>query len=87
LAVLAPRWLHSPANCWIQGKNLALIHFLVALGDHTLENDDIERNNHMSNDVVRTSPDRVEAPVTAKAYMACAFAAFGGIFFGFDSGE
>ena len=33
------------------------------------------------------NPDRVEAPVTAKAYMACAFAAFGGIFFGFDSGK
>ncbi|EJT47553.1 hypothetical protein A1Q1_03574 [Trichosporon asahii var. asahii CBS 2479] len=30
--------------------------------------------------------ERVEAPVTWKAYMACAFAAFGGIFFGFDSG-
>ncbi|GMK58856.1 hypothetical protein CspeluHIS016_0602980 [Cutaneotrichosporon spelunceum] len=30
--------------------------------------------------------ERVEAPVTAKAYMACAFAAFGGIFFGYDSG-
>lgn len=30
--------------------------------------------------------ERVEAPVTFKAYMACAFAAFGGIFFGFDSG-
>lgn len=29
---------------------------------------------------------RVEAPVTAKAYMMCAFAAFGGIFFGYDSG-
>ncbi|KAL7425074.1 hypothetical protein Q5752_000762 [Cryptotrichosporon argae] len=32
------------------------------------------------------NPDRVEAPVTVKAYLACAFAAFGGIFFGFDSG-
>ncbi|KAH8760716.1 general substrate transporter [Hyaloscypha sp. PMI_1271] len=30
--------------------------------------------------------DRVEAPVTWKSYMMCAFAAFGGIFFGFDSG-
>lgn len=30
--------------------------------------------------------DRVEAPVTMKAYMMCAFASFGGIFFGFDSG-
>ncbi|KAL2007601.1 hypothetical protein VTN00DRAFT_9039 [Thermoascus crustaceus] len=29
---------------------------------------------------------RVEAPVTVKAYLMCAFAAFGGIFFGFDSG-
>jgi MFS family permease len=29
---------------------------------------------------------RVEAPTTWKSYMMCAFAAFGGIFFGFDSG-
>ncbi|KAK3299589.1 general substrate transporter [Chaetomium fimeti] len=34
------------------------------------------------------TPDvsRVEAPVTMKAYMMCVFAAFGGIFFGYDSG-
>lgn len=29
---------------------------------------------------------RIEAPVTAKAYFLCAFAAFGGILFGYDSG-
>lgn len=29
---------------------------------------------------------RVEAPVSFKAYLMCAFAAFGGIFFGYDSG-
>lgn len=29
---------------------------------------------------------RVEAPTTWKSYMMCAFAAFGGIFFGYDSG-
>jgi MFS transporter, SP family, sugar:H+ symporter len=29
---------------------------------------------------------RIESPVTKKAYFMCAFAAFGGIFFGFDSG-
>lgn len=29
---------------------------------------------------------RVEAPVTFKAYLMCVFAAFGGIFFGYDSG-
>lgn len=33
-----------------------------------------------------TSVDRIEAPVTLKAYLMCAFAAFGGIFFGYDSG-
>ncbi|KAI1100731.1 general substrate transporter [Jackrogersella minutella] len=36
---------------------------------------------HGSSDV-----NRVEAPVTLKAYFMCAFAAFGGIFFGYDSG-
>jgi sugar porter (SP) family MFS transporter len=30
--------------------------------------------------------DRVEAPVTARAYFLCAFASFGGILFGYDSG-
>ncbi|KAI9728886.1 MAG: hypothetical protein M1834_007144 [Cirrosporium novae-zelandiae] len=30
--------------------------------------------------------NRVEAPTTAKAYFLCAFAAFGGILFGYDSG-
>jgi SP family sugar:H+ symporter-like MFS transporter len=30
--------------------------------------------------------NRIEAPVTIKAYLMCAFAAFGGIFFGYDSG-
>jgi sugar porter (SP) family MFS transporter len=29
---------------------------------------------------------RVEAPVTFRAYLMCVFAAFGGIFFGYDSG-
>jgi MFS family permease len=30
--------------------------------------------------------NNVEAPVTWKAYLICAFASFGGIFFGYDSG-
>ncbi|OWP02715.1 hypothetical protein B2J93_132 [Marssonina coronariae] len=29
--------------------------------------------------------NRIEAPVTFKAYLMCTFASFGGIFFGFDS--
>ena len=38
-------------------------------------------NLHTTDDV-----NRIEAPVTWKAYLMCAFAAFGGIFFGYDSG-
>ncbi|EWY87825.1 hypothetical protein FOYG_09218 [Fusarium oxysporum NRRL 32931] len=30
--------------------------------------------------------EQIEAPVTWKAYLMCAFASFGGIFFGYDSG-
>ena len=33
-----------------------------------------------------TEVARVEAPVTLRAYLICAFAAFGGIFFGYDTG-
>lgn len=33
-----------------------------------------------------TDTSRVEAPITTKAYLICAFAAFGGIFFGYDTG-
>jgi hypothetical protein len=32
-----------------------------------------------------TDVSRIEAPVTVKAYLMCAFAAFGGIFFGYDT--
>src|ERR1700761_7533191 len=40
-----------------------------------------ERTLATTNDV-----ERIEAPVTWKAYLICAFASFGGIFFGYDSG-
>lgn len=33
-----------------------------------------------------TDVERIEAPVTWKAYLICAFASIGGIFFGYDSG-
>ena len=36
--------------------------------------------------VATTDAGHIEAPVTLKAYLMCAFAAFGGIFFGYDSG-
>ena len=35
---------------------------------------------------VATDVHHIEAPVTWKAYLICAFASFGGIFFGYDSG-
>jgi MFS transporter, SP family, sugar:H+ symporter len=35
---------------------------------------------------IPTDVNRIEAPVTFKAYLMCAFAAFAGIFFGFDTG-
>lgn len=46
-----------------------------------------EVHEQVREDVVGSGDvSRIEAPVTMKAYMMCAFAAFGGIFFGFDSG-
>ncbi|BGP18201.1 hypothetical protein JCM10213_007829 [Rhodosporidiobolus nylandii] len=41
----------------------------------------------MSGQLTGTTDVRsVEAPVTLKAYLLCAFASFGGVFFGYDSG-
>lgn len=42
----------------------------------------------IGNTGLRTTSDveRIEAPVTWKAYLICAFASIGGIFFGYDSG-
>jgi hypothetical protein len=48
----------------------------------------------MSKDIINAAeelntssdPEHVDAPVTLKAYAMCAFASFGGIFFGYDSG-
>ena len=36
--------------------------------------------------IATTDTSRIEAPVNAKAYLMCAFASFGGIFYGYDSG-
>lgn len=37
-------------------------------------------------DSAEVDVERIEAPVTIKAYLMCAFSAFGGIFFGYDIG-
>jgi sugar porter (SP) family MFS transporter len=41
---------------------------------------------HIANLATTQDVERIEAPVTWKAYLICAFASFGGIFFGYDSG-
>ena len=50
----------------------------------------MSRQNSVRQNSVRLSVtddvNRIEAPVTWKAYLMCAFASFGGIFFGYDSG-
>ncbi|KAK3346984.1 general substrate transporter [Lasiosphaeria hispida] len=41
---------------------------------------------HINGLKVTQDVERIEAPVTWQAYLICAFASFGGIFFGYDSG-
>lgn len=43
-------------------------------------------NNPIEGLATTEDVERVEAPVTWQAYLICAFASFGGIFFGYDSG-
>lgn len=47
-----------------------------------------ERRGSVTTHGLQTTTDveRIEAPVTWKAYLICAFASLGGIFFGYDSG-
>lgn len=45
-----------------------------------------DHSNKHINFTTANDVNRLEAPVTWKAYMMCAFATFGGIFFGYDSG-
>lgn len=42
--------------------------------------------SHITGLATTQDVERIEAPVTWKAYLICAFASFGGIFFGYDSG-
>ncbi|KAL2151080.1 hypothetical protein VTH82DRAFT_6178 [Thermothelomyces myriococcoides] len=42
--------------------------------------------SHVGNLATTNDVEKIEAPVTWKAYLICAFASFGGIFFGYDSG-
>ncbi|OAA52972.1 Sugar/inositol transporter [Cordyceps fumosorosea ARSEF 2679] len=51
--------------------------------------DKVEAGEFRQEDIVLRSAqdvEAIEAPVTWKAYLLCAFASFGGIFFGYDSG-
>ena len=55
-----------------------------------MKKDDANRTAHPTKNVragrPTDNPDRVEAPVTIKAYLLCVFASFGGIYFGYDTG-
>jgi len=42
--------------------------------------------SHIHGLAITQDVERIEAPVTWQAYLICAFASFGGIFFGYDSG-
>ncbi|KAK4238595.1 general substrate transporter [Achaetomium macrosporum] len=42
--------------------------------------------HHLAGLATTQDIERIEAPVTWKAYLICVFASFGGIFFGYDSG-
>lgn len=52
------------------------------------EGKETHRESRSGSVTLRTTDDvnRIEAPVTWQAYLICAFASFGGIFFGYDSG-
>ncbi|KAG6011882.1 hypothetical protein E4U54_007857 [Claviceps lovelessii] len=51
-------------------------------------NTDFVGGDRKASVTIQSGPDveHIEAPVTWKAYLLCAFASFGGIFFGYDSG-
>merc|ERR1711977_295975 len=66
----SPATTHYPCN-----------HPLSIRHTNTVMPADAVRSLSATNDV-----ERIEAPVTWKAYLMCAFASFGGIFFGYDSG-
>merc|ERR1712029_255081 len=67
---------YSPAT-----SNYPCNHTLSIRHTNTVMPADAVRSLSATNDV-----ERIEAPVTWKAYLMCAFASFGGIFFGYDSG-
>jgi MFS family permease len=67
---------------------MAEVHDATPAGDYTEK--DVERDNRRQSRAgsmaAATNLEMIEAPVTWKAYLLCAFASFGGIFFGYDSG-
>merc|ERR1712230_93910 len=68
-------------SCSPATSNYPCNHTLSIRHTNTIMPADAVRSLSATNDV-----ERIEAPVTWKAYMMCAFASFGGIFFGYDSG-
>jgi len=60
-------------------------HYLTFSRDFiAMPEKDLSPEKHIK--LATTNDVHIEAPVTWKAYLMCAFATFGGIFFGYDSG-
>merc|ERR1712230_54108 len=68
-------------SCSPATSNYPCNHTLSIRRTNTVMPADAVRSLSATNDV-----ERIEAPVTWKAYLMCAFASFGGIFLGYDSG-
>jgi MFS family permease len=81
---MASRIYILPARTYLQ--SLSSLFFIVSF--YNTSSSRSHSNTKMGGVAFQGTADtgRIEAPVTWKSYMMCAFAAFGGIFFGFDSG-
>ena len=75
------RALNKKGRCQRSNHQFESTHLLLSITNFTMAGGDADV-------VVRGTADieRVEAPVTVRAYLICAFAAFGGIFYGYDTG-
>ncbi|EGS22395.1 putative transporter protein [Thermochaetoides thermophila DSM 1495] len=80
----------SELTAWLSGwprlQELALLCCGI-MGEKVEREEDVAVATHHAAGLATTDDvERIEAPVTWKAYLICAFASFGGIFFGYDSG-
>jgi sugar porter (SP) family MFS transporter len=83
------RWLSS--HCQVFGPSglssgVFLFRVDITITDFSFATDNHSDDHAEMATTVSMSTSQVEAPITAKTYFICAFTAFGGILFGYDSG-